>query len=45
MAGDAPLLERLAQMPAVPAAEATDLLERLDDVAKDPLLGPLFGVD
>src|SRR3989338_9866060 len=45
MTGDAPLLERLAQMPAVPAAEATDLLERLDDVAKDPLLGPLFGVD
>src|SRR3972149_3783845 len=45
MPGDAPLLERLAQMPAVPAAEATDLLERLDDVAKDPLLGPLFGVD
>src|SRR3989304_2071698 len=45
MAGDAPLLERLAQMPGGPAAEATDLLGRPDAVGKDPLLGPLFGVD
>src|SRR3990167_8646311 len=45
MAGDAPLLERLAQMPAVPAADATDLVERLEDIGTDPLLGPLFAVD
>ena len=45
MAGDAPLLERLAKLPPVPAAEAVDLLERLADVGVDPLLGPLFGVD
>jgi len=29
MAGDAPLLERLAKLPAVPAAAAVELLERL----------------
>ena len=45
MAGDAPLLERLAQMTAVPAADAADLLEHLEALATDPLLGPLFGVD
>jgi hypothetical protein len=45
MAGDAPLLERLAKLPPVPAAGAVDLLERLADVGVDPLLGPLFGVD
>ena len=45
MAGDIPLLERLAQMTAVPAADAAELVERLDALATDPLLGPLFGVD
>lgn len=45
MAGDAPLLERLAQMPAVPAAEAAELVERLEDISADPLLGPLIAVD
>lgn len=45
MTGDAPLLERLAQMTAVPAADAAALVERLDELAADPLLGPLFGVD
>lgn len=45
MAGDLPLLERLAQLPAVTAASTVELLERLPDVRRDPLIGPLFGVD
>jgi len=45
MAGDAPLLERLAQLPAVPAAAAVQLLERLAKPQADPVIGPLFGVD
>ena len=45
MAGDAPLLERLAQMPAVPADIALSLLQRLRAPEKDPVIGPLFGVD
>ena len=42
---DLPLLERLAQLPAVPAADAVGLLERLREPNKDPVIGPLFGVD
>lgn len=45
MAGDAPLLDRLAQLPAVTAASTVALLERLSDVRRDPVIGPLFGVD
>src|SRR5438105_15707411 len=45
MAGDAPLLERLAKLPAVPAAAAVELLERLRQPQTDPVIGPLFGVD
>src|SRR3989442_663322 len=45
MAGDAPLLERLAKLPALPAAEALGLLERLPQPQTDPVIGPLFGVD
>ena len=45
MAGDAPLLERLAKLPAVPAAAALELLERLSQPQADPVIGPLFGVD
>ena len=45
MAGDAPLLERLARLPAVPAAEALSVLERLVKPQTDPVIGPLFGVD
>src|SRR2546428_6593069 len=45
MAGDAPLLERLATLPAVPAAAAVELLERLAQPQTDPVIGPLFGVD
>jgi hypothetical protein len=45
MAGDAPLLERLAELPAVPAAAAVELLERLGQPQTDPVIGPLFGVD
>src|SRR5881628_3891138 len=44
MAGDAPLLERLAQLPAVPAA-AVELLERLRQPQTDPVIGPFFGAD
>lgn len=45
MAGDAPLLDRLAQLPAVTAASTVALLKRLPDVRRDPVIGPLFGVD
>ena len=45
MPGDVPLLERLAQLPPVPAATAVSLLERLAEPHTDPLIGPLFGVD
>jgi len=45
MAGDLPFLERLAQLPALPAASAVALLERLPNVERDPVIGPLFGVD
>jgi hypothetical protein len=45
VAGDAPLLERLAQMPAVPAETAAALLERLPFAEADPVIGPLLGVD
>ena len=45
MAGDAPLLERLAKLPAVPAVEALSFLERLAKPQTDPVIGPLFGVD
>jgi hypothetical protein len=44
-AGDAPLLERLAQLPAVPVAEVIALLEALPQPAADPIIGPLFGTD
>jgi hypothetical protein len=42
---DVPFLERLAQLPAVPAAEALAVTERLREPHKDPVIGPLFGVD
>lgn len=45
MAGDLPLLERLAQLPAVAVASTIAMLERLPQVQRDPLIGPLFGVD
>ena len=45
MAGDAPFLERLAQMPPVAASETAALLERLEAPNTDPVIGPLFGAD
>ena len=45
MPGDVPFLERLAQLPPVPASAAVSLLERLPEPRTDPLIGPLFGVD
>jgi hypothetical protein len=42
---DAPLLERLAQLPAVPIAELVELLERMPNLAKDPILAGLVAVD
>ena len=45
MAGDAPLLDRLARLPAVPASAAVSLLERLPAVHQDPVIGPLFAID
>jgi hypothetical protein len=45
MANDVPLLERLAQLPPVPAAAAATLVAELAPAHADPVLGPLFGVD
>src|SRR2546428_11321004 len=45
MAGDAPLLERLAKLPAVPGGVALEPLGRLSPPEADPVIGPLFGVD
>src|SRR6267143_782181 len=45
MPGDVPLLDRLAQLTPVPAAEAASLVERLDEPNADPVIGPLFGTD
>src|SRR5215510_13462226 len=45
MAGDVPLLERLAQLPPVPATAAMSLLQELAAPQADPVIGPLFGVD
>lgn len=45
MAPDAPLLERLAQLPEVRIAELVALLERMPNPVKDPLLAGLIGVD
>src|SRR6059058_6381187 len=42
---DIPLLERLAQLPALPATAAVALLERLARPHTDPVIGPFFGVD
>jgi hypothetical protein len=42
---DVPLLDRLAQLPAVAAREALTLIERLPRPSKDPVIGPLFGED
>jgi hypothetical protein len=42
---DAPLLERLAQLPSVSIAELVELLERMPNLAKDPLLAGLAGAN
>ena len=45
MAGDVPLLERLAQLPAVPVEQTLALIDALAEPAADPVIGPLFGTD
>jgi hypothetical protein len=45
MAGDVPFLERLAQLPPVAAASTATLVAQLPAVHRDPVIGPLFGVD
>lgn len=45
MPGDAPFLERLAQMPPVPVAEAVALLGRLETPQTDPVIGGFFDTD
>ncbi len=45
MAPDAPLLDRLAEIPTVRIAELVELLGRMPNLAKDPLLAGLVGVD
>lgn len=45
MSQDAPLLERLARLPAVPVADLLGLLERMARPDRDPLLARLVAVD
>jgi hypothetical protein len=45
MAGDRPLLERLAELPAVRVSELLAVLERAPDLASEPLLTGLVGVN
>src|SRR3972149_4597990 len=45
MSQDAPLLERLARLPAVPVADLLALLERMARPDQDPLLAHLVAVD
>jgi len=45
VASDAPLLERLAALPPVRIAELVELLERAPNLARDPLLAGLAGLD
>lgn len=45
MASDAPLLDRLAGLPAVPITDLVALLERSPDLARDPLFAGLAGAD
>jgi hypothetical protein len=45
MPGDVPLLERLAQLPAVPASELLTVLEGLEHPMRDPIISPLFVSD
>jgi hypothetical protein len=44
VASDVPLLERLAQLPAVSVTELVDLLAHMPSVARDPLLAGLVGL-
>ena len=45
MAGDVPLLERLAALPPVPVSALLSLLESLSSPGRDPLLAGLVGTD
>src|SRR5262245_46878998 len=45
MSSDAPLLDRLAGLPAVPVADLVALLESTPDLGRDPLFAGLVGVD
>ena len=45
MPGDVPLLERLAQLPAVPVQQAVGLVDAMAEPGGDPVIGPLFGTD
>ena len=45
MPGDVPLLERLAQLPAVPVQQAVGLVDSMAEPNGDPVIGPLFGTD
>lgn len=45
MAGDTPLLERLAGLPPVSVTDLLGILERLPDLGRDPMLAGLAGVD
>jgi len=45
VAGDTPLLDRLAGLPAVSVADLLEILERMPELGRDPMLAGLAGVD
>ena len=45
MAGDTPLLDRLAGLPAVSVSDLLDILEQMPELGRDPMLAGLVGVD
>jgi hypothetical protein len=45
MAGDTPLLDRLAGLPAVSVADLLDILEQMPELGRDPMLAGLAGLD
>jgi hypothetical protein len=45
MAGDSPLLDRLAGLPAVSVVELLSVLEKMPDLGRDPMLAGLAGVN
>jgi len=45
MAGDSPLLDRLAGLPPMSVADLLAVLERMSEFERDPMLAGLVGVN